>query len=200
MDPYEVLGVTSLATPAEVTAAYRVRAQIFHPDRYSGSPQAVRDAAARRMALLNDSYKAIKNGTVPRGSADSGSTTARRPGTWAGAAAGTWASGASRRDGADARSRPSREQASRAAREHNAQARVSKAQRSEARQSAPKGAARPAAKARGRAVSGLGQALHTNEITCRGCKSIQHLPAGWQDELEDTSWYCSFCGRLILSR
>jgi len=202
VDPYEVLGVSSLAKPTEVTAAYRVLAQIFHPDRYANSPQAVRDAAARRMAVLNDSYQAIRKGVVPAAAngAAEGAGGGRRS-TWAGTA-GSWASTASRQGGPDgrSRSRESRETAARAAREHDAQARVSKARRTETRKAAAKGQARTAPKSKARAVSGLGQALHTSEITCRGCKSIQSLPPGWQDRLDELSFYCSICDRLILSR
>lgn len=200
MDPYEVLGVSPQAKAAEVTAAYRVLAQIFHPDRYLESPLPVQQAAASRMSRLNDAYQAIKRG-VPA-SARNGTAPGRRPGNWAGAATGSWASAAARRNAPDARTtqREGREKAARAAREHDAQARVSKDRRVQDRQSAQKGQARAGAKARARSVSGMGQALHSNEIVCRGCKAIQKLPTGWQDHLDDTSWYCSFCDRLLLSR
>lgn len=200
MEPYEVLGVSPQAPRTEVASAYKVLAQIFHPDRYAGSPAAVRDAAARRMAMLNDAYKAIRDGRAGGAEAateTNGSGPRRRP-TWAGTTTTSWA-------GATRQARPKdptaqREAAARAAREHDAQARVSKARRTEARQAAGAGQARSAPKAKARAVAGLGQALHTNELTCRGCKSVQKLPAGWQDQLDERSWYCSFCDRLILSR
>jgi hypothetical protein len=49
-------------------------------------------------------------------------------------------------------------------------------------------------------VFGLAQALITNELTCRTCQSVQHLPPGWQDRLGDTDYACSACGRVILCR
>jgi len=150
--------------------------------------------------MLNDAYKAIREGRTVTAAASTrnGTGSGRRP-TWAGNTSTTWAGSASRR------TRPAdpgaqREQAARAAREHDAQARVSTARRTEARQAAGAGQARSAPKAKARAVSGLGQALHTNELTCRGCKSVQRLPDGWQDQLDERSWYCSSCDRLILSR
>lgn len=199
MEPYEVLGVSPQAPRTEVAAAYKVLAQIFHPDRYADSSGAVRDAASRRMAMLNEAYAAIRQGraTTPTASAN-GTATRRRP-TWAGTASTSWAPTGPRR-AAPKDPTAQREQAARAAREHDAQARVSKDRRTEARQAAGTGQARSAPKAKGRAVSGLGQALHSNELTCRGCKSVQRLPAGWQDQLDERSWYCSFCDRLILSR
>jgi hypothetical protein len=46
----------------------------------------------------------------------------------------------------------------------------------------------------------MGEALHTNKITCRECKSIQWLPDGWRERLDDIDFYCSICSRLILAR
>ena len=75
------------------------------------------------------------------------------------------------------------------------------ASRTQAKQSIPGGQARPMIKAMGgeKIGFGLAQALITNELTCRTCKSVQHLPAGWQDRLRDTDWSCSACGRVILA-
>jgi len=199
MEPYEVLGVAPQAARSEVSSAYKVLAQIFHPDRYAGSPPAVREAAARRMAMLNDAYKAIREGRAGQPAAAANGSGPRRRPTWAGTASTSWAPGPTRS------ARPKdptaqREAAARAAREHDAQARVSKARRTQARQQAGSGEARGGPKVRIRVVAGLGQALHCNELVCRGCKSVQKLPAGWQDRLDRVSWYCSSCDRLILSR
>jgi hypothetical protein len=49
-------------------------------------------------------------------------------------------------------------------------------------------------------LNGMGEALHTNKLTCRGCQSIQWLPQGWSDTLVHTNYFCSVCGRLLLSR
>jgi hypothetical protein len=49
-------------------------------------------------------------------------------------------------------------------------------------------------------LAGMGEALHTNKITCRECKSIQWLPDGWRERLDETDYYCSICSRLILAR
>ncbi|MGH9180902.1 MAG: hypothetical protein ACRDY5_04220, partial [Acidimicrobiales bacterium] len=140
----------------------------------------------------------IREGRAITAAAAANGAPARRT-TWAGTTRTTWTGTTSAQAGPKERA-AQREQAARAAREHDAQARVSKAQRTDARKAAGSGEARTAPKAKGRVVSGLGQALHTNELTCRGCKSLQRLPPGWQDQLDDKSWYCGICDRLILSR
>ena len=63
MTPYEILGVGAKSKPAEITAAYRVLAQIFHPDRFAGAPEAVQKEAARRMSEVNEAYDFFRNGT-----------------------------------------------------------------------------------------------------------------------------------------
>lgn len=60
--PYEVLGVSPSATPAEVTAAYKVLAQIFHPDRFNGAPESVQREAEVRMKSLNEAYSFARRG------------------------------------------------------------------------------------------------------------------------------------------
>ncbi|WP_026911988.1 J domain-containing protein [Patulibacter minatonensis] len=79
VDPHEVLGVTSGAPPADVTAAYRRLAKRWHPDR---APSA---EAADRMALINAAYDQLRDaaeraasgapdatGPVPRTSGSAG--------------------------------------------------------------------------------------------------------------------------------
>ena len=46
----------------------------------------------------------------------------------------------------------------------------------------------------------MGEALHTNKVTCRDCRSIQWLPSGWKDQLDSLEFYCSICQRLLLAR
>ncbi|MGH9075796.1 MAG: J domain-containing protein, partial [Acidimicrobiales bacterium] len=62
--PYEVLGVPSNASLAEATAAYKVLAQIFHPDRFQEAPEAVRLTAEDKMKELNDAYAAARKGSL----------------------------------------------------------------------------------------------------------------------------------------
>ena len=84
VDPYEVLGVASGASPAEIAASYRRLAKRWHPDR------APAEGAADRMALINAAYDVLRG----PGSADrvpGGGEPPGRP-TAAGPAAGTpWA-------------------------------------------------------------------------------------------------------------
>ncbi len=180
-NPYQVLGISTLATLEEVTASYRALAQQFHPDRHVDSPEPVRRQAERRMREVNQAFLTLKKGAWLAPSVDSPipTTSAANPEAV----------------------RAARQRAYRAAREHTAQARAAQASRVQAKKSVPPGQARPTSKDRaaGRIVFGLGQAIYTNELTCRGCTSVQQLPPGWQDRLRDTGFSCSVCGRLILS-
>ena len=186
VNPYEVLGVTPESSPAEVTSAYRRLAQIYHPDRYAASPEHVQREAERRMQRLNEAYTLVRNGGAS-------ATAGTGPGSRAAKMRVTTIY--------DTRTRVAR-----AVREHQAQARYARSTRVQAAQNATYGEALSQAKPRlpaggGRSVlSGLGQALHTNQLTCKNCKSIQRLPAGWQEHLHDTNYYCSGCRRLILAR
>ncbi|MGI8757711.1 MAG: J domain-containing protein [Acidimicrobiales bacterium] len=180
-NPYDVLGVTPLATLEEVTAAYRALAQVFHPDLHVDSPEPVRREAEQRMRALNQAFVTLKKGTW-------------QPPAAPGSVQSSWSPDPNA--GPEARRR-----AYRAARQHTAQARAAQASRTQARQSIPTGQARPGPKdtSSGKIGFGLAQALITNQLTCRGCSSVQHLSAGWQDRLRDTTWSCSSCGRIILS-
>jgi DnaJ-domain-containing protein 1 len=56
----EVLGLGSKASPAEMLAAYRRLARIYHPDKVAGESQEVRDSAERRMKEINAAYSLLK--------------------------------------------------------------------------------------------------------------------------------------------
>ena len=205
MDPYDVLGVSKNASSSEIAEAYRTLAQIYHPDRYVGAPEDVRQEAERRMKELNEAYKAAKDS--PRARARGGAPTTNlgpAPGIWLGTMPGTWARWARRTGDQLASDRGARRLSDRAAREHDVQAQVAREMRMRSVREAPRGEARARRKPRsadGRGVvGGLGQALHTNELQCKGCSSIQRLPAGWRERLADTEYLCSACGRVILSR
>ena len=53
-DPYEVLGVSSMASDEEIRSAYRRLAQLHHPDHNGGSLE-----AARRFQQVQDAYVEI---------------------------------------------------------------------------------------------------------------------------------------------
>lgn len=205
VNPFEVLGLTSMASPAEVTAAYRSLAKKFHPDLYEGRPERVRKAAERRMQELNEAYKVarakLKAGDDGYGYGDGGGG---RTSPWSGAETGAWSRTAKRTEteaARRARLAASRVQAERAAREHESQARMFQRLRVEARKAAKYGDA--VARPKGKLPStlyGAGQACHTNEVPCRDCKVIQRLPANWQERMVDTAFFCSNCGGLLLSR
>ena len=175
MTPYEVLNVGPKAKPAEITAAFRVLAQIFHPDRFIDAPAAVQREAARRMSEVNEAYAFFRNGS--KGESSTARVRAAR------AAAGVpWHEQVRSRAAAEARAKEARR-----ARE----------------QAAPNGqaVARPRTSGgRKLALAGMGEALHTNKVTCRYCHSIQWLPNGWKDQLDHVEFYCSMCQRLLLAR
>jgi curved DNA-binding protein CbpA len=56
---YEILGVDATASDAQVRAAYRRLAQIYHPDRFGTAPNDIRQEAERRMAELNAAFSEI---------------------------------------------------------------------------------------------------------------------------------------------
>lgn len=56
-DLYEILGVLPSAEDIVITAAYRVLAQRYHPDRWTGPPGDAHD----RMAAINRSYATLKD-------------------------------------------------------------------------------------------------------------------------------------------
>jgi len=49
-------------------------------------------------------------------------------------------------------------------------------------------------------LNGLGLARVTNNIVCIGCDSVQWLPPGWRELLDDSAFFCSLCDRIILAR
>ena len=181
LDPFAVLGVSRLATLEEVTAAYRAKAQAYHPDRHGESSPAVRREAEQRMREVNEAFVTLKKGA----------SLAATPGE----TIPSWGEAPDPNAAAEAHRR-----AMRASRQHTAQARAAQASRTQAARTIPSGMARPVAKGHDRMVFGLAQALITNELTCRTCRSVQQLASGWQDRLRDTDWACSSCGRIILSR
>ena len=219
MDPYGVLGVSPTASRAEVTEAYRTMVQIFHPDRHHSSPEAVRAAAEARMKELNEAYTIVRRGLpAPRrgdgdgvgGARPSGIANIRSAALWVGTMPGSWARTA-RRSGTPGPTRrlstpESRRRVAQVTREIDAQSRMARELREQAQRSVTHGVARPRPKqrvaqgSRRSVLTGLGRALHTDELTCTGCRSLQRLPGGWRARLDDTEYLCSACGRVVLSR
>jgi curved DNA-binding protein CbpA len=182
--PYQVLGVSPKASPAEVTAAYKVLAQIFHPDRFVQSPDTVRREAEQRMRELNEAYALARKGhLIAKPPSSNGSPTA--PGYGPGSAAWSgvpWHEACRRRASEMAKAEQARKERERAA---------------------PSGNAIPENR-RGRIypsiLTGQGLARHTNNITCKRCRTLVWLPPGWQQSLDDTVYYCPGCRHLVLAR
>lgn len=189
VNPYQALGVEPTATKAELVAAYRVMAQIFHPDRYAEAPEAVRVEAERRMKELNKAYDFARKASpldIKR------------------------AQDFQRRSTRDTKKKASptappnfgvpwevaqRERAQQSAKAH--------AQRMAREQASHNGRAVARPKPRMQHPStlyGMGEALHTNKVQCRRCESIEWLPAGWSERLDDLDFFCSVCNRLLISR
>ena len=192
MTPYEVLGVSPKASPKEITEAYKTLAQIFHPDRFAGSPEHVKAEAERRMKNLTQAYALARKGggvTMPgqKKSAQDQGTVEQ-----------AWEAAARERVARAARGVPWQEGV-RARARAEAEAKEKRAAREQAATHG-KAIARPKSRTEPGVLAGIGEARHTNRILCRDCKSIQWLPEGWEPTLYDTNYYCSICGRLLLSR
>ena len=209
-DPFKTLGIPATSTPAEITTAFRTLAKKFHPDLYQEKPDRTRRAAEQRMAELNEAYKLARE-RAGRGGVDDdiyGTRSRARTSPWEGSDVGAYARTARRTESSAARAAriaASRDQAERAAREHETQARVFQRLRMDARKQARYGDAVGRSKSKLLArvpstLTGAGQAVHTNELPCRRCKTIQRLPADWHERLSDTAYFCSGCDEVLLNR
>jgi hypothetical protein len=185
--PFEVLGVSPTATPEEVNSAYRVLAQIYHPDRYQDSSEEVQRESADRMRALNEAYREAQHGHLAVRPMAAGNGGRRR------AAGAPYSAGSPVHPGVpwDVAARARAAEAVRA--EQARQAR-------EAATPQGKAVARPRPAFGGPVLKGLGMARFTNNIVCSGCESVQWLPSDWREQLDTTAFYCSMCQRLIFTR
>ncbi|MGL5085430.1 MAG: J domain-containing protein [Clostridium sp.] len=72
MNPYEILGVKSDATQAEIKSAYRALIKQYHPDQYSDNP--LRELAEVKMREINGAYDALTKGNSNSNSSYSGTS------------------------------------------------------------------------------------------------------------------------------
>lgn len=190
--PYEVLGVDPSASLAEVTASYKILAQIFHPDRFHGASEPVRLTAEAKMKELNDAYAAARKGslvlwpgTARNGTAPPPSPTNHSPGRPRphGTGEPAWVAA-------------QRARATQAARVR--QARVARERES----TNGTAVARPRQDLayRGSILLGLGMARFTGNLICPGCQAVQWLPPEWRELLDENAFFCSVCDRPILAR
>jgi len=191
LTPFEVLGVLPGASQQEVVTAFKILAQIYHPDRFRDSPEAVREEAEYRMRSLNEAYAAAKRGKIAN---QSGSTNARHSRPTAAWDASSSA-GARRWDGV-AWTDANKARAAAMVKDNEAKAKEQQAK--------PNGQAvvkaRSVEPSRNSFLNGLGLARVTNNIVCIGCDSVQWLPPGWREMLDDSAFYCGICDRIILAR
>jgi DnaJ-domain-containing protein 1 len=59
--PHEVLGVSAASTEAEIAAAYRRLARIYHPDKVANLAPEFEELAERRMKEINAAYRALRS-------------------------------------------------------------------------------------------------------------------------------------------
>ncbi len=195
MTPYEILGVSPKASKKEITEAYRTLAQIFHPDRFSGSPDHVKAEAEKRMKNLTEAYALARKGN---GANMGGSQKQKGGGDSVTVVEQAWEAAARERVARAARGVPWQEGVRARA---MAEAKAKEARLQEERKATHgRAIARPKTRSEPSVLNGIGEARHTNKLRCRGCQSIQWLPEGWEPTLYDTSYYCSICARLLLSR
>lgn len=196
--PFEVLGVSPTATPREVNAAYRVLAQIYHPDRYVDAPEEVQRESEERMRALNHAYQEAQAGHL--------AVRPLHPGNGVVVYAGRshpqqWFPSGTRGMDTPGYARPGVPWD--VAEKARAAAAVKAEEQRQAREAArPQGhaIARPRRPYGGPVLKGLGMARFTNNIVCPGCSSVQWLPQDWRDRLDTTAFYCSMCERLIFTR
>lgn len=188
--PFEVLGVSPNASMDEVNTAFRILAQIYHPDRYVDSPAEVRRESDERMRALTTAYREAQNGRL-----------AYRPTNKVNGKGPTWGPRNPSRGGGPMH--PGASVPWDAAVRARATAAIQAEQERQAREAAaPQGhaIARPRPPFGPPVMKGLGMARVTGNIVCTGCKSVQWLPSDWRERLDDTAFYCSMCSRLIFTR
>jgi DnaJ-class molecular chaperone len=57
---FKMLGLSASATPAEISAAYRQLAQMYHPDKVAGLAPEFQVLAEKRMKEINAAYELLK--------------------------------------------------------------------------------------------------------------------------------------------
>lgn len=72
MNPYEILGIKSNATAAEIKSAYRTLIKQYHPDQYGDNP--LRELAEEKMREINGAYDQLTKGNSSSNSSYSSST------------------------------------------------------------------------------------------------------------------------------
>jgi curved DNA-binding protein CbpA len=191
--PFEVLGLHPSASQEEIVTAFKILAQIYHPDRFRDSPEAVRAEAEYRMRALNAAYNAAKKGRLLTN--ESGSTNARHSRPTAAWDAGS-SKGARNWDGV-AWTDANKARAAAMVKDNEAKAK-SKQQAKRNGQAVVR--PRSVEPSRNSFLTGLGLARVTNNVVCIGCDSVQWLPPGWRDMLDDSAFFCGICDRIILAR
>ncbi len=64
MNYYEILGISPLATTADIKEAYRNKAKDYHPDKLMGIPDAVRKLAEEELKKINQAYNTLNDSAL----------------------------------------------------------------------------------------------------------------------------------------
>src|SRR6266699_2126295 len=73
---YDLLGLSPGSSPAELRAAYRDLAKVWHPDRFLHDPR-LREKAQEKVKEINEAYDQLRSGRAKRQTQPPASTSER---------------------------------------------------------------------------------------------------------------------------
>ena len=79
LSPHEILGVPADASGDEIRRAYRIKAQLLHPDRHATAPDEVQEADAEEFRRVAVAYETLSNAAGGPGQQQSPGGSSSRP-------------------------------------------------------------------------------------------------------------------------
>lgn len=79
LSPHEILGIPVDASGDEIRRAYRIKAQLLHPDRHATAPAEVQEAAAEEFRRVAVAYETLSNALSGSGQQQSPGGSSSRP-------------------------------------------------------------------------------------------------------------------------